>query len=412
MLYGLIGEKLGHSYSKEIHGKIADYGYQLKEIPKEELACFMQARDFKGINVTIPYKEAVIPYLDDISSSARTIGAVNTIVNRGGRLYGDNTDFIGLASMIDFMGVSLTDKKVIILGTGGTSKTAQAVAQEAGARQMLCVSRQAKEEAIGYDMLLQQHRDAEIIINTTPVGMYPKIEGSPLELTAFPQLEAVFDVVYNPLRTRLVSQAKKRGLIACGGLYMLVAQAVYASGLFLDKAINDNLVKSIYQEILREKENIVLIGMPSSGKTSIGKELAQELQRDFVDTDSEIEKRIGQSIPAYFSNFGEAAFREIEAEVCKELAKQTQLVISTGGGVIKKAENLDFFRQNGKIIFIDRQLDKLVTTADRPLSSDIQSLHRLYEERYPIYHSSADMQVDGNGNVAEVVSIIIDQLGF
>lgn len=412
MLYGLIGEKLGHSYSKEIHGKLADYEYQLKEIPKEELACFMQARDFKGINVTIPYKEAVIPYLDDISSSARAIGAVNTIVNRGGRLYGDNTDFIGLASMIDFMGVSLTGKKVVILGTGGTSKTAQAVVQEAGARQMLCVSRQAKEEAISYEILLQQHKDAEIIINTTPVGMYPKIERSPLDLAAFPQLEAVFDVVYNPLRTQLVSQAKKRGLIACGGLYMLVAQAVYANGLFLDKAINDNLVKSIYQEILHEKENIVLIGMPSSGKTSIGKELAQELQRDFVDTDSEIEKRIGQSISAYFANFGEAAFREIEAEVCKGLAKQTQLVISTGGGVIKKAENLDFLRQNGKIIFIDRQLDKLVTTADRPLSSDIQSLHRLYEERYPIYQSSADMQVDGNGNVAEVVSIIRDQLGF
>ncbi len=406
MKYGLIGEHLTHSFSKIIHEEIGDYVYEIKEIEPEKVDSFMRKKDFSAINVTIPYKETVIPYLDSIDDSAKKIGAVNTIINKNGKLYGYNTDYAGMMSLVNRIGISLKNKKVLIIGTGGTSKTAKAVITDMGAREIIFVSHTRVEGACSYEEIYASHTDTEVIFNTSPVGMYPKNDGTPIDLSKFPKLEGLLDVVYNPIRTNLVIEAQKRGIKAEGGLYMLVSQAIYAYEHFMGTCVNKTIIDSIFNKVLNQKNNIILTGMPSSGKTTIGKLLAKKTGKTFVDTDEEIVKKIGMDIKSYFAKYGESEFRKIESRVIKEISPNNSLIIATGGGAILNYDNIKCLKQNGNIYFLDRSIDKLMPTSDRPLSSDINALKKRYEERYPIYISTCDVKIDGNGTPSEVAEII------
>ena len=410
MKYGLLGEKLGHSFSKEIHARLADYEYELRELNAEELDALFRKKDFEAVNVTIPYKQTVIPYLDEISERAKTIGAVNAVVNRNGKLFGDNTDFAGMRALALHAGADMKNKKVLVLGTGGTSKTACAVAKDIGAREVLRVSRTKKEDAVTYEEAAEKHSDAQIIINTTPVGMFPKNNASPIDLSAFPKLEAVLDAIFNPLRTELVLTAQERGIIASGGLYMLVAQAVYASALFLDQDADEKKTDEVYKEILNEKQNIFLIGMPSSGKSSVGKKLAEMAGKEFEDTDAMLVKRFGEPIADYIRKNGEKEFRDAESEVIAEAAKERGKVIATGGGAILRKENVREMKRNGVTVFLDRDLPLLTATSDRPLSSTKEALERLYNERFPIYEKAADVTVKSNDEIGAVAQAVRKEL--
>ncbi len=407
MKYGLIGERLGHSFSKIIHERLGEYSYELREVAKNELDLFMRKKNFLGINVTIPYKESVIPYLDEIDEAAREIGAVNTVVNRDGKLCGYNTDFYGMKMLFAHANIDAKDKKAVILGTGGTSKTALAVLSSLGASEILCVSRSEKNNVISYSELLKNHTDAEIIVNTTPVGMYPRIFEMAVDIGSFKRAD-VIDAIYNPLRPQSVLCASGGGRKAEGGLYMLVAQAVRASEMFLEKKYDTEIIDEIYGELLKEKQSIVLVGMPSSGKTTVGKLLSKRLGRRFIDTDDIITERIKMSIKDFFALHGEAAFRDIECQVIKELASEGSLVIATGGGAILRKENISALKYNGKIFFIDRPIQKLVPTDTRPLSSDRASVEQRYNERYPIYCSCCDVHIDGDGEADEVAERILE----
>lgn len=410
MEYGLIGEKLGHSFSKEIHTKYFGLDYVLKELPPEEVGDFLTKKDFKAINVTIPYKQTVIPYLDSISDIAKKIGAVNTIVNNGGKLEGYNTDFLGLKNMIEKSGVSLKGKSVLILGDGATSKTALAVAGALQSESVKRVSLYDTPDTITYPQAATL-TDTQIIINTTPVGMYPKLGGTAIDINVFPKLEGVFDVVYNPLRSKLVVNALNKKITSCGGLYMLVGQAVYAAQKFTGREIGEDKIDSIFNQIFKKKENIVLVGMPASGKTTVGKLLAKETGLEFIDTDDEIIKQYG-NITDIFASKGESGFRDIESQVIKEVSALQGKIIATGGGAVLRQENIDFLKQNGKIYFLDRPLEQLVGTADRPLSQNKEMLTQRYNERYDIYCSCCDKRVVSNTTPEDaVLSIKEDFLG-
>ena len=407
MKYGLIGEHLGHSFSKEVHSMLSDYEYEITEIAPNELDGFMKKAEFNAINVTIPYKEAVMPYLYYISDEAKAIGSVNTIVKRDGKLYGYNTDFYGMTSLINKMHLDIKGKKTVILGTGGTAKTALAVAKSLGADPILKVSRTKKDDAIDYSELKELHKDAEVIINTTPSGMYPDNFSSPIDLDGFEKLEGVIDAIYNPIRTKLVIDALNRGIKAEGGLYMLVAQAVFASEIFLDTKYPSEKLNKIYQKIKRKKENIVLIGMPACGKTTISNLLAQELSRDSVDTDNMVVTSKGISINEIFKSEGEKAFRDYETQEIANISLQNARIIATGGGAILKKENVNMLKQNGVIFFIDRPYEKLIPTDDRPLAADFDSIKRRYEERYDLYCKAADFIIDADDtphNIAKKIT--------
>jgi shikimate dehydrogenase len=406
MKYGLIGEKLGHSFSKEVHSMLSDYEYEIREIPRHELDSFMKEADFKAINVTIPYKESVIPYLSYISDEARMIGAVNTIINRGGMLYGYNTDFLGMSAQINKMRLSLSGKKTIILGTGGTSKTSVAVAKSLGSSEIITVSRTKKEGSIDYEELMRDHLDAQIIINTTPVGMYPNNGASPIDISQFDRLEGVIDAIYNPIRTNLVLDALERGIKAEGGLYMLVAQAVYASEIFLDVKYPIEKLDKIFKKIKRKKENIVLIGMPASGKSTVANLLSKELSRDVLDTDKMITSTRQISINEIFESEGESAFRDYETIEIANASLHNNAIIATGGGAILRRENTRMLKQNGVLFFIDRPYERLVPTSDRPLASDLNAIRKRYEERYPIYLRSADVVIDADDQPVNVAKKI------
>ena len=406
MKYGVIGEKLGHSFSKEIHAYLADYEYKICEIPREDLKEFFEKREFCAINVTIPYKKEVIPHLDVVSDIAKELDSVNTIVNKNGVLYGYNTDYYGLKMLILRNGVDAKDKKVLVLGTGGTSRTAALVAKHLGAREIYLVSRQARDGVIDYAEAERYHSDADIIINATPCGMYPNNYVSPLKLDNFPKASAVIDAIFNPLKSELVLDAKERGIVGDGGLYMLVAQAVYAVEFFLDTKVPKEKIESVFKNIYKSKENVVLIGMPCSGKSTVGKIVAQAFEREFFDLDAEIEKRIGMSISDYFAKHGERDFRDLETEVLKDVAKKTGIVISTGGGAILKDENVRALRANGRLYFLDRSLEYLFPTDDRPLSRSRSDLSTLFEKRYPIYTSAGDVRIDANGTPNDVAELI------
>ena len=407
MKYGLIGERLGHSFSKEIHGRLG-YEYELREIKPTDFDAFMRRRDFYCINVTIPYKEAVIPYLDWIHEPAKEVGAVNLILHYGGKLYGYNTDIPGMAELFGYANIDPKGKKAAILGSGGTSKTAAAVLTQKGAREILRVSRSGKDGAITYEELYEKHSDVEIIVNTTPVGMYPNIWDCPVDISAFERLEGIIDAVYNPINTTLVKNARARGIKAEGGLYMLVAQAMIASEIFLDENGNSHpsLIEKMYNEIRASKENIVLIGMPASGKSTVGRIVAERLGRRFVDTDELITEKIGMSIKEYFEQYGEVEFRKIESEIIADLACETSLVIATGGGAILADENVNNLKFNGRLFFIDRPLECLIPTEDRPLSSDRESITKRYYERYLVYRGTCDVHIEsdlGADNIADMI---------
>ena len=390
--YGCIGKKLTHSFSKEIHAKLADYDYELIELTEEEIAPFFEKRAFAAINVTIPYKQTVIPYLDSISPVAQRIGAVNTIVNKDGKLYGYNTDYYGMKALVERVGIDLNGRKVLILGTGGTSKTARVLAADLGAAEVLTVSRKKTEAYITYEEAVCDHSDAQVIINTTPSGMYPNCEDKPIDIANFPKLEGVIDAVYNPLRTNLVLDAQERGIKAEGGLYMLVMQAVVAVEHFLDTAIPKETADRVFASIYASKENIVLTGMPGSGKSTVGKLL--ELDGfSFLDTDEVIEQRCGCSICDLIKEKGEPYFRDLETEVIREVSSNSCRIISTGGGAILREENVRCLKRNGRVYFLNAELSRLQATGSRPLSDTEEKLKRLYAERMPIYQNSADVVV-------------------
>lgn len=409
MEYGLIGMPLKHSFSGILHPKLFDYKYELCEIEKERLDAFFKAKDFKGINVTIPYKKEVMRYLDFIDDKAREIGAVNTVVNKDGKLYGYNTDFLGLKALLIENEIEIKGKKVLILGSGGTSDTALAVASDLGALGILRVSRSSRDGFITYSEAQSDYSDAEIIINATPCGMYPNTDQTPIDISAFKNLEAVCDVIYNPLCSKLVVEAKKRGIKAVGGLYMLVAQASAAGEKFLNTSVAPEKIDEVYKELLKQKQNIVLIGMPSSGKTTVGTSLASLTGKTFIDSDECIKNIIGMPIADYFKEYGEEKFRNIESRVIKNLSEMQNAVLSTGGGVILRQENIDFLKQNGTVFFLDRPLDLLITTADRPLSSNKEDLKKRYNERYELYKASADICIDGSASIEKVAKLIFEE---
>ena len=410
MEYGCIGEHLPHSFSREIHEKIAPYRYELREIPGEELDGFMRKHDFKAINVTIPYKKAVIPYLSHLSKEASEIGAVNTVVSRDGVLFGYNTDFAGMTALIRKMRISMNGKKVLVLGTGGTSCTAAACAEALGAASVTKVSRTKKPGAVTYEEACTHYRESDVLINTTPAGMYPDTESCPIDLSYFTNLSAVIDAVYNPLRTELVSRALEAGIPAEGGLYMLTAQAVYAYEIFSGNPADDGLIERIYREILSEKENIVLTGMPGSGKSTIGKILGERLGRPVLDTDDAVVREKGCPIRDIFENEGEKAFRDLESSMIKEISKRSGIVITTGGGSVLREENVRMLKRNGRLFFLDRDPDELLPSFERPLSDNEEKLRALFSERMPVYLASADTVVPVLKTPEETAEALLKEL--
>ena len=406
MEYGCIGEHLVHSFSKEIHNKISDYNYVLHEIAPDCLDRFMTEHDFKAINVTIPYKQAVIPYLASLSDRAAAIGAVNTIVNKNGELHGYNTDFSGMKSLLERNGIDPSGKKALILGTGGTSKTAAAVAQAMGAREIIKVSRSGNDGAVTYADAYAMHTDAQIIINTTPCGMYPKCDGIPIEPEKFPFLEGVADAIYNPLRTNLVQRAQAHGAAASGGLYMLVAQATAAAELFLGTSFGRDVTESVYRDIRSSKENIVLIGMPACGKSTVARILAERTGRKVIDTDLLIVEKEKREISQIFLQDGEKYFRDAESAVIHEASAESGCIIATGGGAVLRSENIANLKRNGKVFFIDRPLSQLMPTADRPLASSADAIRKRYTERYDIYRAAADIII----NATDTSALVADEI--
>ena len=403
-MYGLLGEHLPHSFSPQIHLALGNENYNLFEIAPENLEKFMREKNFKGINVTIPYKKAVIPYLDEISPEAEKIGAVNTIVVRDGKLCGYNTDYFGFKYIVEKSGITIHNKKALVLGSGGASATVQAVLADMGAREIFVVSRNGE---IDYSDVYN-HNDAEIIVNTTPVGMYPDNMNTPVDIKRFSNLCGVLDVVYNPLNTRLVMEAKEMGVKALTGLSMLVYQAKKAHEIFFDTNIDNEICNGIEKSIRLQMSNIVLIGMAGCGKSIIGESLSQMLKKDLFDTDEMIVNVENKSISQIFEEDGEKHFRTCENVAVNLAGKQTNSIIATGGGVITRPENYMPLKQNGIIVFINRDAS-LLSTDGRPLSQKY-GVKELYEKRLPLYRQFADIEVDGNGTVEEVANRIVKEI--
>lgn len=410
MEYGLIGAKLGHSYSKIIHERLGEYAYELCPLPTEEEArAFLEKRDFKALNVTIPYKQLVIPYCDEVDEGARSIGAVNTLVNRGGRLYGYNTDFGGVLYMLRAHNITLEGKNVLILGTGGTHNTVAAVCRHLGAARVETVSRSAGPGRLSYEQAARQ-RDAQVIFNTTPAGMYPHNGECLLDLAGLESLEAVVDAVYNPFRTELLLRAEEKGVKAVCGFEMLVAQAVLAAEHFLDRSLPREQIGEIHKKLKLELCNISLIGMPSSGKSSLGRLLAARLDKPLIDLDTKLEKRAGKPIPQIFEEEGEAGFRAREAALAAEFGRENGKVLSCGGGIIKTPGNAHALRQNGPVLWVRRPLEALAVGGHRPLSSSREALARMEKEREPLYRAAADALVENGGTLEQALEQAMQRL--
>ena len=391
MKCGLLGEHLPHSYSPQIHGKLGNYSYALFEKTSEELADFLRFGDFDGLNVTIPYKKAVIPYCHALSETAQRLGAVNTIVRRSdGTLLGHNTDYFGFQTMVRESGLNVSGKKVLVLGSGGASNTAVAVMED-----MLAVPVVISRTGENNYTNLSKHADAAVIVNCTPVGMYPNTENAPLNIDTFPLLEGVLDVVYNPARTKLLRAAEQRGIIAMNGLLMLVAQAKESAEWFSGVSIDNAVISEIHKQLRRQMENVILIGMPGSGKTTVGKLLAQMTGKQFVDADLFLEEKSGRAIPEIFRTDGEEAFRRLETAVLSQLGKRSGLILATGGGCVTRSENYGLLHQNGTIFCLSRDLNALPTEG-RPISQST-NLEELYRIRKPLYQRFADHLVSNNG---------------
>lgn len=402
---GLLGRKLGHSYSPAIHGMLSDYSYELFEREPEQLEDFLLHGDWNGINVTIPYKKSVLPYCRELSSLAKEIGSVNTIVRRpDGSLFGDNTDAYGFESLVKKSGIDVRGKKALVLGSGGASVTVVAVLKRLGADSVTVISRSGEDN---YDNL-QKHAGAKIIVNTTPVGMFPNNGQSAVDLGTFPACEGVLDVVYNPARTALLLQAEQRGIPHAGGLYMLVAQAKRSSEIFTGSSIPDSEIERIEKVLSAQMQNIILIGMPSSGKSTIAAALGKRLGRPVYEADALIEEEAGMDIPAIFASHGEDYFRQLETQVLRKLGAMSGAIISTGGGSVTREENYAPLHQNGRMIWLLRDTDKLDKTG-RPVSLR-SDLNELYTQRQPMYACFADAKADNNGTVEETLEQIMEAL--
>lgn len=400
MRCGLLGEHLTHSYSPQIHALLGDYSYELFEVAPEKLGEFLQAGEFDGLNVTIPYKRAVIPYCAELSAAAREMGSVNTLLRRpDGTLYGDNTDLDGFRWLLARGGGIRPGEKALVLGTGGASQTVQAVLRAAGA-EVAVLSRRGESNYA----TLPRHADARLVVNATPVGMYPNNGARLIDLSQLPQCRCVLDLIYNPARTRLLLDAAARGIRCENGLSMLVAQAKRAAELFTGRDIPDAACTDILRRMEAQMHNLILVGMPGSGKTTVGSLLAVSLGRPFYDADGEIEKKLGCSIPAFFAQRGEAAFRAVETEVLAELGKRSGCVIATGGGCVTRGENYDLLHQNGEIIWLRRSLTELPVEG-RPVSQS-RSLPELYREREPAYRRFADFCVENEATPEAAVEKI------
>lgn len=402
---GLIGRKLSHSFSPKIHSLLGDYTYRLIPLEPEEVGEFLKKGEFHGLNVTIPYKKTVMEYCAELTPAARRIGSVNTILRRpDGTLLGDNTDYNGFLYQLNATGAQVAGKKALVLGSGGASLTVRTVLAELGAREIVVISRTGENNYHNLD----RHADAQIIVNATPVGMYPKNGESLIDLSQFPHCEAVFDLIYNPAKTQLLLQAQRRGLIWANGLGMLVAQAKVASERFQGKELPDSLVAQIIRRLERETHNILLIGMPGCGKTTIGQALAQKLGRPLADVDEKIVAEAGCSIPEIFAKEGEEGFRVREHKALAEIAKESGLIISAGGGIVTRPENRDPMEENSVVVWLRRDLHKLPTDG-RPVSQSVP-LEELYRRRAPLYEAAAQVTVDNNGTVEQTVDEIIKRV--
>lgn len=399
---GLIGERLSHSFSPQIHSHLCDYSYSLFEMSEGEVGDFIRSNKYDSVNVTIPYKKTVMPFLDEISDEAARIGSVNTVIRtKNGALRGENTDYFGFSYMLERSGIEIRGKSVLILGTGGASLTAKAVCADLGARSITFTSRNGD---VNYENVYDKCADTEVIINCTPVGMYPKNLVSPIDLSKFPSLSGVADMIYNPARTKLLLDAERLGIKSTNGLSMLVAQAKRACELFLDESIDDAQIDKICSLIANETCNIILVGMPGCGKTTVAKALANMTGRELVDTDELIEISEKRSIPDIFANNGEDYFRACESRIAAEVGKLSGKIISTGGGIVTREVNLDSLKQNGTVFFIRRKLSKL-SRDGRPLSQGAD-LDAMYKKRHPLYLDFADYTVDNSGSVKECAEAI------
>lgn len=401
-MYGLLGEKLGHSYSPELHAQFADYEYRLFEVAPEKLGDFIRRGEFKGLNVTIPYKRTLWEICDELSPSAEAIGSVNTVVRReDGTLYGDNTDAAGFEGMVWKSKLPIEGRKCLVLGSGGASLTACYVLKKLNAAQVVVISRSGEDN---YDNL-ERHADAAIIVNTTPVGMYPKTEAAPLDLRRFPHCEGVLDIIYNPARTALLQQAEALGIPNMGGLYMLAEQARCAAEIFTGRRVDMSRTGAAVRMLRRRKENLVLIGMPGCGKSTVGRRCAELLGREFVDSDTELEKDLGMPIPEFMSRYGEQEFRDRECRVIARLGRESGLVLATGGGVVTRPENYPALHQNGTMIFLEREISKLPKRG-RPLSQK-GNMVDMYAIRLPMYRRFADITTENNGNPDTVAREVV-----
>ena len=396
MKCGLLGRHLSHSYSPRIHAMLGDYSYELFEIEPEKLGSFLLNSDWDGINVTIPYKKDVIPYLDELSPIAQKLGAVNTVIRRDGRLIGHNTDYFGFLTMVRSSGLDVSGKKALVLGSGGASNTAVAVLEELGAKAIV-VSRSGRDNYRN----LHLHRDAAVLVNTTPVGMFPHTGSSPVDLDILPNLEGVLDVIYNPARTKLLLDAENRGLVTMNGLLMLVAQAKEAAEWFTGNTIADNTIPSISAALRRQMENVILIGMPGCGKSTVGKLLADRLGKEFVDADAVTAERAGMPIPEIFSTFGEDVFRRHETAALDSLGMQSGKIISTGGGCVTRERNYSLLHQNGTLFWLQRDPANLPTEG-RPLSQKIKA-EEMYRIRKPLYAAFADFIINNDGDIEDTL---------
>ena len=404
--YGLLGEKLGHSYSPQIHGLLADYEYKLYEVERDKVSDFLKETKLSGMNVTIPYKKTVMDSCVSLSDTARKMACVNTLVKEADGWHGYNTDYYGFCALVRKSGIVIAGKKVLVLGSGGASNTVCRAVEDMNAREVRVISRSGEDNYTNLD----KHADAEVIVNTTPVGMYPNNGKSPVDLALFPKLEGALDVIYNPARTAFMLQAEELGIKNAGGLYMLTAQAKRSSELFTGKAVDDKEIGRITDILSFGMRNIILIGMPGCGKSEIGRLLAEQTGRRFIDADVAIEESAGCSIPDIFKNEGDAGFRARETKVLEELGKLSGVVIATGGGCVTRPDNYPLLHQNGILIWIKRDISKLPTHG-RPISQS-NSLEKLYETRRSMYESFADVSIDNNKDKNQAVKAVREAAGL
>lgn len=409
MKYGLVGERLDYSYSKDIHETLTSYTYDYMEVARKDFRRFMKKKDFKAINVTIPYKKEVVKYLDESCDAVKAMGSCNTVVNKDGKLYGYNTDALGMEEALKHFGFDLEGKTVMILGTGGSAASAGYVSKLYKARKIIYVTRfleKTTTNTILYEDMPKYYNSIDFLFNCTPVGTYPNNDQKPVDISKFRYIQGVMDLVYNPQRTALLMDCEKRGIKYANGLYMLIAQALFAIEKFLDKKINHKAIETIYQSISKQKLNVILIGMPGSGKSTIGRLLGSQMQREFYDMDDLIVDRIHMPIKDYFNMYGEPSFREIEREVAIEVGKNTGVVIATGGGTILDMNNLKALEQNGIMFFLDRDPENIDIDDSRPLTKSKEEVLRIYKERIGLYRKYANYTVDANKPFYDITSDI------